>query len=426
METKLTWTIRRILILIIVLFAVAMIGTLVWVTSAFQKFTTSAISEMSGAVIEQIVLQKIENHHDSSIQPFVDEWSRLITLETGILENSPEKVEVSAERMFNTVEVVTGQVRLRNVAIYDSKFNLMIMAEQGSGENLAENLDQIEALNAQKVGEKRIGFKVLWQTLAGRPVHSTIAPIGGFRLLGFIEFVTDPSDALKTIGDAVNGEFHLTGRTDDIIVSSKPSEPENKVGGPQPDKEEITVTISADDGKPWAKARVSRDVSELSGAARDLRDSAVIVVSAVALGGFCLAWLLLHFSVFGRLKGFARVMDALADGDTDVHIPPTGNDEFGTMRTAMDKLRTAVSQRLELQEQSDKEISERRKVEQALGAQKDTMEKVLENIDQGILMIDREMNIITANGRYASLLHMDPDWLAKYPTYGEMVDYYYG
>jgi len=71
------------------------------------------------------------------------------------------------------------------------------------------------------------------------------------------------------------------------------------------------------------------------------------------------------------------------------------------------------------------DVTEQTKSNTALAKQIEISQSVLDNIDQGILMIDRSGNIVTANDRYSELLGMTADWRERNLTYDQMVKYYY-
>jgi|GEM_PF-2353168 len=379
-----TWTIRRILVLIIFIFSVAMIGTLYWVTSAYQSFTTETLRKETELSSEKIVRQLIENHYEQHFTTFLDEWSRLSLLTTGMQEQDAVKLNLAADRMFNTREITSGNVKLLSVAIYDRDMNLLTVSKKGTEDSLSEFPPSIKSIKNQSLAQKRLGFKVLWQTKKGRPVYSAIAAIGGFRLLGFIEFVTDPTNALENVGDSVGGSFELVDGAGEIIFRSdylpgpKEAAGENTglstASGDNANMESYGVNLMGTDGHSWATAIISKDRSDFKNASDILGYQAIGVVAFVSLGIFAMAWLLLHFSVFTRIRDFADVLEALSEGFTDFRIPSTGRDEFGTMRTAILGLRTAVLRKLELQRKADEEIIQRTIMTRQLRASKEEAE----------------------------------------------------
>ena len=90
------WTLRRILILIVLISSLAVVGTLVWVTATYQRFAIDTQNDVLGTIATNLIHQQIDTHHNEYIAPFIDEWSRLSTLVKGITENAPEKARLAA------------------------------------------------------------------------------------------------------------------------------------------------------------------------------------------------------------------------------------------------------------------------------------------------------------------------------------------
>ena len=178
------WTLRRILILIVLISSLAVVGTLIWVTATYQRFANDTQNDVLGTIATDLIYQQIETHHNEYVVPFIDEWSRLSTLVKGITENAPEMARFAADRMFTTMEVTNGLVILRNVVVYDKNMEKFAEALNGERESLASLPDVIDRLKQRTLEEQRIGTRILWQTPGGRPVQSSIVPIGGFRLHG--------------------------------------------------------------------------------------------------------------------------------------------------------------------------------------------------------------------------------------------------
>ncbi len=368
-----TWTIRKILVLITLTFSLGMVGALVWITDTYQRFTSSTLTNLTARITENLVHQQIENHINKDVVPFVEEWALLSTLSKGITENDKNKLKFSADRMFNTIEVINKVVHLRSVAIYDHNMNLLTMDTKGSRESLHEFPERIDRLRARPSSEKRIGFRILWQTSGGRPVHSMIAPIGGFRLLGFIEFVTNPIETLSGLGDAVGGVFELRSGIGKILIKSSPTNHSNNLhngstnssgsDGAGIDLETLNIAIHGTDGEPWADGTITRDVSAFNESVGVLQNQAIGFIVVISLAILMLAWFLLHFYVFDKIKGFANVLESLADGNTNVDAPAKGRGEFGALRSALESLRTAVLMKQTLQLKSDAELVKQKKME---------------------------------------------------------------
>ncbi len=399
------WTLRRILILIVMVSSVAVIGTLVWVTATYQRFAIDTQNEATASLVTFLAKQRIEKQHLQKVAPFIDEWSRLSTLVHGMQENAPDKAKIAANRMMHTLEVAEGRVRLRNVVVYDRNLNVFAEADGGTRESLLTRPAIFEPLKRRDIRQQRQSMAFLWRTHEDRPVHSTIAPIGGFRVVGFIEFVTDPIPELAGVGEAFGGTFRLLDVHDNVLFEGRADDTDDGKADNRPlssgaeradiHLDTLRVTIPDASGQPWAIATLTRDTTAFKAAVDMLRDKAIWIVALVVSGSIMLGWLLLRLAVFGRLRAFASAMETLAQGDTTVDIPITGPDEFQTMRTAMQDLRTAVE--------------ERARAEEELERQRDILEATLEHLDQGITLFDENLKLIVRNDKIVTLLGFPPE-----------------
>lgn len=373
---NMTWTIRKILLLIIFVLSIGLAGTLIWATGEYQRFTRDTLTSLSTEITEKLIHQQLERFHSRNVASFTDGWSLIPTLINGINENDLNKLVVAADRMFSTLEVKNEIFDLINVAIYDHEMNLVTMSARGTDDNLSDRPDNIERLRAFSDGRKRTGLKVLWKTIDGRPVHSTIEPIGGFRLLGYIEFVIDPMTALVGMADVAGGVFELTNVDGEVLIHSEPTG-ENEANDSdvaESNLQTLYIPLHGTIGEPWAVGAVTRDMSSLNMAAVDLQNRSVAVVIVVSVTSFLLAWVLLHFSVFRKIKRFAFILESLADGVTSFRIPSTGGDEFSNMRVALESLQSSVTLKQELQIKSEVELIQRKEMEAELRDSKEQAE----------------------------------------------------
>ena len=393
------WTLRRILILIVIISSLVVVGTLVWVTATYQRFAIDTQNDVLGTVVTNLIHQQIDTYHKQNVAPFIEEWSRLSTLVKGITENSPEKARLAADRMFTTMEVTNVQIILRNVVVYDRNMVKFAEADKGKGESLASLPGVIDRLKQRALEEQRIGTRILWQTPGGRPVQSSIVPIGGFRLHGFIEFVTDPVSALKGIVDAVGDRFEFLDANGNVLFKStrSPGEvsgqkvisPSSSAGEADTNLETLRVDIPGTYGGPWAVATITRDSSAFKNTINALRDKAIWIVAGVVLGSILVGWLLLRLAVFGRLQNFALAMESLARGETEVDIPETGPDEFRIMGNSMQSLRTA--------------IAERKRAEEARARAEARLKDAIENVSEGFSIYDADGRLMLCNSKYMEI-----------------------
>ena len=382
-----TWTLRRILILIVLLSACAVAGTLIWVTATYQRFAIENQNAFTAATVSHLVRRQIEDKHQRKVHPFIDEWARLSTLVRGMKEDDPQRARLAANRMMHTLEVAQGRVRLRNVVIYYPDMSIVASADKGSGESLATLPPFMDRLRNRSRGGQRKILSLMWRSQDGRPLISTIAPVGGFQVAGFVEFVTDPVPDLDGIETALQGRFSLVDVNGETLFVSNHSD---AVSAEAAQLETLRVPVTGANGEIWAVATLTRDLSGFYAAVSVLRDRALGIVAAVVVGSVLIGWLLLKLAVFGRLREFSKAMQVLASGDTKVAVPDVGPDELQTIRSALLSLRDAVRERREANAELQRaraEAEEQAKLQRV----------ILDNVGQGIVVFQDENRPVLAN-----------------------------
>lgn len=400
------WTLRRILILIVLISTLAVVGTLIWVTDTYQRFAVDTQNEVTSEMVTYLVWQRVQDEYLNKVAPFIDEWSRFSTLVRGVQEDSPDNARLAANRMMYTLEVTSGRIRLRNIVVYSKDFEIVAQTDKGTGETIHALGNVRERKKRQGIRQRRMIDTYLWRSASGRPLHSTIAPIGGFRVAGFIEFVTDPLPELDGLGAILGGTFRLLDANQEILFEESTWDEDASTEIPlRPDTaylETLKVHLPDATGGVWATVSLTRDTSIFHRAVLQLRDKAIWIVAIVVLSSVIIGWLLLRLSVFRQLSAFASAMENLTEGKTAFVAPVTGPDEFATMRTSLDSLKSAVAERHEAAERLSQSEANLRASEQRLTA-------MLEASPVGVAIAETHGRQLWVNPRAAEMIGRSAD-----------------
>ncbi len=373
-----TWTLRRILLAIVILSSLAVTGTLYWVAATYQRFAVDNQDKITGSTLSHLVLRQVEGQHKRTVNPFADEWSRFSTLVQGVKENDAENARLAANRIMLTLDVAEGRVRLRNVVVLSKDMQVIATADKGTGESLSVLPKLIDRLRSRDTSDRRQITSYLWRNSGGRPLYSTVAPVGGSQVAGFVEFVTDPIPDLAGVSDEIQGHFRLLDVNGTALFESTDKSTQAPAsGGAQLNT--LTVPIVDALGETWAVATLTRDISSFQAATSKLRNQALAIVATAILGSVLIGWLMLRLAVFSRMKDFAAITEMLAKGRTDVEIPSVGPDEFAIMRTSLELLKHAVE--------------DREKATLALRQSEQRLRAIIDNTPNAIYLKD-------TNGRY--------------------------
>ncbi len=346
------WTIRKILALIGVFSTAVVITTLVWLSNSYEKFSIKNFNDTSGEIASFLVRQSIAERYYEELFPIVDKWSRDRVLVQGAREGDAKKLTIGADATYMTQEVVSKTVMLQGVHIFDKELNNITFSSKGIEETVLHNDTIVSELQKRDKQAQRKPVAYTWKTKGGHPVHSLIMPIGGFKVAGYVEFITDPIPQFANLGSALSGEVKLLNAKKEVLLASHPQTA--KPEGERKDEkavetinsglETLFVDVPASTGETWMTVSLTRDISEFKNNLLEIRNQAISLVSIALLGCAIGGWLLLRFAVFAKLRNFANAMKDLGGGNTRVEIPPTGNDEFRTMASALEMLRESVRQ----------------------------------------------------------------------------------
>lgn len=340
------WTIRKIMALIGVFSTAVMIATLIWLSSAYEKFSIRNFNETSGEIASFLVKQTITEQYFEELFPIADKWSRDRVLVQGAREKDAKKVAIGADAIFLSQEVVNKIVFLEGVQVFDSDLNVLAHSEKGMAESVLSNEKIRSDLKARDKQAQRKPVAFTWRDETGKPLHSLVMPIGGFRVAGYIEFITNPITHFKNLGSALSGDVQLRDANEKVILESRPEQGEDAAEIDAQDQvlETLYVDIPASTGQSWLTVSLTRDISAFKQNLEGIRDQAIMIIGlalVVCAGG---GWVLLRFAVFAKLRNFANAMKVLGEGNTGITVPPTGKDEFRTMADSLELLRESVRQ----------------------------------------------------------------------------------
>ncbi|KLN59752.1 hypothetical protein WH96_15280 [Kiloniella spongiae] len=390
------WTLRKILLLIGLLASAAIVAAQFWSFEKYKNFSLDTLQKESTTQFQLMVLERVIQKYEPKLNTLGSDWARYAHLVKAMKANNPEEIATFDKWYRDNKEIQTGEISLISTHFYNPDMELITSSQDG---RITDNETILEELKARDKKAKRKPVSYIWSDPNGRPVHSTVFPIGGFRVAGFVELVTDPMQYLEGISETLGADVTIydpssetgfafqenshkdtiateTGETAEQIVGEEtpPTEGEEGEEGEEGKKPEetteetpidnrtledglrldgstayITATIMGTHDAVWAKATLVRDVSDFAEGSQQLTQDAIKVLAGVFLTTWLVAFLMLRFAVFGKLKAFAKAMTLISEGEVDITPPTVGPDEFRTMATALDQLSNSVAQVFQLQ-----------------------------------------------------------------------------
>ncbi|WP_341364361.1 methyl-accepting chemotaxis protein [Thalassospira sp. SN3W] len=364
-------TLRRILLVTGLLLSGAVTWMLLWTGDTYRNFAVDTLNNSVGGTVNFFVRSRVAQDYADKVTPIVNEWSRLGSLVKSYQDNDQARMKAELNILSNASQIVQGELVLVETIAYDTDFNQLATSDANLGASVTDDAAVMDYLKTRDKADARKPVTYMWATPTGKPVFSTIVPVGGFRAVGFMEVITDPLPTLTGIGKVLGGNFRILGSDGNVLFESledgeaseggealaptadseapAPAEakPTEAAGGTH--RATVDISVGNDRGGVWATATFDRDITDFYSQTDDLRTLSIEILVAVLLVGWIAGWILLRTTVFRNLRAFAGAMTSISNGDTNVRLPRVGSDEIGEMRKALVGLREAVRQAMILQ-----------------------------------------------------------------------------
>lgn len=378
------WTLRKILISLSILFTVGITINAIWSANAYKVLFAETVQSNLSSSARGLVDDRIKRQYWTKINNLASDWARLASRAKAIKDKNAIRIQAETDAIQTEPVFASGEMIYVNSMMMDAEFNLVGASSKGNNETVLDQPGLIDELKARDKKEQRQSIGYHWKTKDGRPVHSIIAPVGGFRVVGFMEVVTDPTPILEGLSEPLGGGFMLFDGNQTLIIdeSVKITEEDAEHAAEEIAEQEETATEAEADtgeasevadavesaaanlgedivvtevdlldsfGNQWAHATIQIDMSELNERLGEKRSLSLIIVAVGVIVAWLLGWWLLQSITFRPLRKFAEAMTSIGDGNTDVEIPRTGKDEMGTMSAALEVLRQGSIELKEIQ-----------------------------------------------------------------------------
>ena len=355
-------TIRVVLLVIGGLVSAGAVAAMLWSTSASSRQATTLLRNSSAETLGALITDRIRTQYSDEIEDVAREWARVQPLNQAFKDNDVARMVIETDAFFSDAAVTQGQIALVSATVLSPEMVVLAHAEKGTTDTVVTLGPVKEALAARDKATMRQTISHMFVGADGRPLHSAIAPIGGFKAAAFLEIVTDPSAALTGIAEAVGGDVRVMDTSGALILEDhlpNPDAEEEAAATETPSQgndatEEPAERVLPDGfttvhseildsvGSVWAVAELDRDLSDFQHAVADTRLNALILILGVLAVAWVVGFLLLRAIVFNPLQAIADTMIRIGKGDTDVTIPVTGRDEMGSMAEALVQLREST------------------------------------------------------------------------------------
>ncbi len=212
---------------------------------------------------------------------------------------------------FRQPVVTASEVRLMKLRLYDRSLRPVLVSGEGVSE-LGEGLPPFLAEQARgREGAER--FKILgglWSSPAG-PAYSVLIPVGGLRLVGYLEVVVDPIPNLQAVGEVVGAPLRIRSGDGAQEWFRDPKWPEVM----DSTLIEVDYLLRGDDGSQVLRLDAVEDVSHLMDAFARTQWLNVAAYGVVVGLVVALALYLFGRYLFRPMERLSAVMSRVAAGD---------------------------------------------------------------------------------------------------------------
>lgn len=237
-----------------------------------------------------------------------------------------------------------ADINLEKIRVYAPDLDLI--AESGRGlagldRRLADPL--VAAARLRDGAERFKALHMLWISAAG-PLHSTLVPIGGMRLLGYLEVITNPVFNLPDIGNITRTPISIFSMDGTPIIDNG----QERMAGHLP----IEYIMLASDGQPAFRIVGYEDVARLNAEMEKTQWVTISGFLLLSIGTLMFAlWLFSRF-LFVPFRQMVADMKRMAAGEPTTTVNMRGLRDFTVLAETFDamarqvRLRTGDLERL--------------------------------------------------------------------------------
>ncbi len=298
-----------------------------------QKGTISRIIDVAGQEV-------IRSLHDLSVDlgASTEKPDEFRAAFKAIDEAENRKTIVEAlDDQFSQRFVTAGQLDLKRLRLFDLDFKLVAESRKGL-DNLPPTLPAVILDQAQirKGADRLKAVGGLWHS-EKVGLHSTLVPVGGLFIKGYLEVVTDPAFNLRKVAEMIKSPitvYQADGKQ--VFQSEKWQELQSSSTLP------VQFTFTNDKGEAIVKLEIIENIQNFLDHFSQLQwlNAAFFVglVGVILLGSL---WIMQSF-VFRPLNHFMRDIESCAQGDLSIDIEPEGLRDINTLGQSLAELVDAL------------------------------------------------------------------------------------
>ncbi len=256
-------------------------------------------------------------------------------------EDNLTKVIHHLDDQFSQRWVTSEIIDLVKICVYDKKFNLLADSSKGAT-GLPQKLPDFifDKASQRKKSDRLKTISGLWK-FRNRALHSVLIPIGGLRLLGYMEIVTQPTHNIKQIESVLKAPVRVLNVLNQPLYTSKNWQ-EN-----QDNSLIVDYSLKTENNEHILDIQVIEDISGFNDRFSKTQLSALLAFVVILALGITLSLTVFSRFVFKPLKVLSTNMRSSANGDLTTTINTNGLTELriigSSLKSLLNSLHTQMS-----------------------------------------------------------------------------------
>jgi len=264
-------------------------------------------------------------------------------LRAAVKSGDQDKIVAILNEQFHQGSVTLGKLKLLKLRLYDLKLKPITGSSDGA-KGLPPGLPDFlyQQAKERKGAERLKALGGLWSTSANGPAHSVLVPVGGLRLLGYLEVITAPAFNLQQLEAMLQAPVSIM-RTDGEVLYRSEGWEQQSEGGSLP----VEYGFPGGDDKEAMRVVMLEDVQGLLKMTRQTQLTSVGAMVLVMVLGMAFALWTFARHLFRPMHQLMADMRECAQGNLAVAVQARGlkePHEIGkTLASLVQGLRTQVS-----------------------------------------------------------------------------------
>jgi methyl-accepting chemotaxis protein len=247
--------------------------------------------------------------------------------------DAKEALITSLNEQFHQSFATTGILAVKKLRAYDVSLKPLAASSEGISGLAPELPPSLYAQADGREGAERLKtVSTLWLSAQG-PLYSTLVPVGGLRIAGYVEIVVDPSFNLRDVSDIIQHPITIqTVEGKQIFRSEQWQNLESR------SSEAFSYMLTMASGEPAVKILMLEDLSAFY---TKLLHSTIMVIGGMALLmglGMMISLWLFRRHLFLPVQHLATNMGRCAEGDLTISVQGEGLREIYILSDALAEL----------------------------------------------------------------------------------------